>query len=87
MTAICFVEACKQAVENGESPKRNIEAFNKFCASGEAEVRVSEANESEESEESESVENQSDESGTFITISMKALINIKPQFRIKKVFK
>lgn len=67
-----FVEACKQAVENGESPKRNIEAFNKFCASGEAEVRVSEANESEESEESESEENQSEESGTFITISMKA---------------
>lgn len=68
-----FVEACKQAVENGDSPKRNIEAFNKFCASGEAEVRVSEANESEESEESESEENQSDDSGTFITISMKAV--------------
>ena len=69
-----FVEACKQAVENGESPKRNIEAFNKFCASGEAEVRVSEANESGEAEESESEENQSDDSGTFITISMKAVL-------------
>jgi len=69
-----FVDACKQAVENGDSPKRNIEAFNKFCASGEAEVRVSEANESEESEESESEENQSDDSGTFITISMKAML-------------
>ena len=68
-----FVEACKQAVENGESPKRNIEAFNKFCASGEAEVRVSEANESEESEESESEENQSDESGTKYSFSMKAM--------------
>lgn len=67
-----FVEACKQAVENGESPKRNIEAFNKFCASGEAEVRVSEANESEESEESESEENQSDDSGTKFSFSMKA---------------
>lgn len=67
-----FVEACKQAVENGESPKRNIEAFNKFCASGEAEVRVSEANESEESEESESEENQSEESGTKFSFSMKA---------------
>lgn len=67
-----FVEACKQAVENGESPKRNIEAFNKFCASGEAEVRVSEANESEESEESESEENQSDDSGTKYSFSMKA---------------
>ena len=67
-----FVEACKQAVENGESPKRNIEAFNKFCASGEAEVRVSEANESEESEESESEENQSDESGTKFSFSVKS---------------
>lgn len=67
-----FVEACKQAVENGDSPKRNIEAFNKFCASGEAEVRVSEANESEESEESESEENQSEESGTKFSFSMKS---------------
>lgn len=67
-----FVEACKQAVENGESPKRNIEAFNKFCASGEAEVRVSEANESEESEESESEENQSEENATKYSFSMKA---------------
>ena len=67
-----FVEACKIAVENGESPKRNIEAFNKFCASGEAEVRVSEANESGEAEESESEENQSEESGTKFSFSMKA---------------
>ncbi len=68
-----FVEACKQAVEDGESPKRNIEAFNKFCASGEAEVRETEETESEESEETESEENQS-EDGTFITISMKAAL-------------
>jgi len=68
-----FVEACKQAVENGESPKRNIEAFNKFCASGEAEVRESEGNESGEAEESESEENQSEESATMFSFSMKAI--------------
>jgi hypothetical protein len=68
-----FVEACKQAVEDGESPKRNIEAFNKFCASGEAEVRETEETESEESEETESEENQSDDSGTKFSFSMKAV--------------
>lgn len=67
-----FVTACNEAEANGESPKRNIEAFNKFCASGEAEVRVSEANESGEAEESESEENQSEESGTKFSFSMKA---------------
>ena len=38
-----FVTACKDAEENGESPKKNIEAFNKFCTSEseEAEVRES----------------------------------------------
>ena len=65
--------ACDEAEENGESPKRNIEAFNKFCTSGEAEVRESEETESEEAEETESEENQS-EDGTFITISMKAAL-------------
>lgn len=68
-----FVTACDEAEANGESPKRNIEAFNKFCASGEAEVRESEESESEETEETESEENQS-EDGTFITISMKAVL-------------
>ena len=66
-----FVTACDEAEENGESPKRNIEAFNKFCTSGEAEVRESEETESEEAEESESEENQS-EDGTKFSFSMKA---------------
>ena len=68
-----FVTACDEAEENGESPKRNIEAFNKFCTSGEAEVRESEETESEEAEESESVEEDENESETYITISMKGI--------------
>ena len=68
-----FVTACDEAEENGESPKRNIEAFNKFCTSGEAEVRESEETESEETEEAESEENQSEDPETYITISMKAI--------------
>ena len=67
-----FVTACDEAEENGESPKRNIEAFNKFCTSGEAEVRESEEAESEETEEAESEENQSEESATMFSFSMKA---------------
>jgi len=66
-----FVTACDEAEENGESPKRNIEAFNKFCTSGEAEVRETEETESEESEETESEENQSEDETKF-SFSMKA---------------
>jgi len=66
-----FVTACDEAETNGESPKRNIEAFNKFCTSGEAEVRESEETESEETEETESEETQS-EDGTKFSFSMKA---------------
>ena len=64
-----FVTACKDAEENGESPKKNIEAFNKFCSSGEAEVRESESEESES--ESESEEGSEDE--TKFSFSMKAV--------------
>lgn len=67
-----FVTACDEAETNGESPKRNIEAFNKFCASGEAEVRETEETESEETEETESEENQSEDSETKFSFSMKA---------------
>lgn len=56
-----FVTACDEAEANGESPKRNIEAFNKFCTNGEAEVRETEETESEASEES----------GTKFSFSMK----------------
>ena len=53
-----FVTACKDAEENGESPKKNIEAFNKFCTS-----------ESEEAEVRES----GSEDGTKFSFSMKAV--------------